>query len=419
MQNLKTFEKALKEIYLPYFNNQLGIAPSPLLSKIKKVKISGDHIVAGAPIGISGGFGYSAEGEATPKSGNMINERFKAFAKDMYVNICISEKAVKLGTSAGAMTDALSQEIQGARDAAAWNVGRSLFGNGTGVLCKIRAATTYASGITTIKVDDVSKLKEGLIVDLYANGSTAPDANGKGLRIKSISRVSENITPTGGSAEKVYTVTLTGGAANTSIAAVTVSGGSESNGGFVTVQNSYNREITGLGAIFDDSIASIYGVSKTDNQYLKPIVSDANNDISDGIITKALRQSSRDKNGNVDMLLCGDNAYDAYVTYLRTNNIRVESITGQIEGGFKSIKFIFGNREVDIVNESFVPDTEMWGIDTSATELHQTDWSFAELQGGGIFNLMEGSSAYRALLTNYGELICKNPGSCVRIKNVG
>ncbi len=419
MQNLKTAEKVLKEIYLPYLDNLLGIAPSPLLSKIKKVKLTGDHIVAGAPIGLSGGFGYSAEGEPTPKSGNVISEKFKLFAKDMYVNICISQKAVTLGTTAGAMVNLLDQEIRGAQDAAKWNVGRSLFGNGTGVLCKIRAATTYSSEITTIKVDDVSNLKEGLIVDLYAKDGTAPDANGKGLRIKSITRTSESLTPTGGSAEKVYTVTLTGGSANTSIAAVTVTSGVESGGGFVTVQNSYKKEITGLGAIFDDSITSIYGVSKSDNQYLKPIVLDANNDISDGIITKSLRQSTRDKNGNVNMIFCGDSAYDAYVAYLRTNNIRVESMIGQIEGGFKSIKFIFGNREVDIVNESFVPNTEMWGVDTSEIELQQTGWAFAQLQGGGIFNLMERSALYRALLTNYAELICKNPGACIRITNVG
>ena len=90
-----------------------------------------------------------------------------------------------------------------------------------------------------------------------------------------------------------------------------------------------------------------------------------------------------------------------------------------IQGGFKAIKFIFGNREVDIVNESFVPSTEMWGVDTSALELHTQEWNFADLQGGGIFNLMEGQSIYRALLANYGDLICTNPGGCIQLKNVG
>ena len=137
------------------------------------------------------------------------------------------------------------------------------------------------------------------------------------------------------------------------------------------------------------------------------------------MITKALREAKNDKNSNVDMILCGDTAYDSYVEYLRTNNIRVEDMSHTIQGGFKAIKFIFGNKEVDIVNESFVPDTEMWGVETGCLEFHSLDWNFAELQGGGIFNLMEGYSNYRALLANYGDLICTNPGGCVRLTGVG
>ena len=156
-------------------------------------------------------------------------------------------------------------------------------------------------------------------------------------------------------------------------------------------------------------------MSKADNPYLNPVLFNANNSIDDGLITKALRAAKGEKNSNVDMLLAGDEAYDAYVSYLRTNNIRVEDMSHTISGGFKAIKFIFGNREVDIVNESFVPTNEMWGVDTSALELHAQEWNFADLQGGGIFNLMEGQSIYRALLANYGDLICTNPGGCVRI----
>lgn len=115
------------------------------------------------------------------------------------------------------------------------------------------------------------------------------------------------------------------------------------------------------------------------------------------------------------MLLCGDEAYDHYTEYLRVNNIRVEQNT--LQGGFKSIQFAFGNRQVDVVNEMFVPDDEIWGVDTSALELHTQEWKFADLQGGGIFNLKENSSVYRALLANYGDLICSNPGGLIRIYN--
>lgn len=414
-QNLKTFEKALKENYLPVWNNLLNIEPTPFLSKIKKRKLSGDKIVSLAPVGLSGGFGFSAEGEPTPKAGRVNFERFETRAKDMYVDIAISAKAVRMTNSAGAMANALDAEVKGAYAAAKWNVARAYFGNGTGVLCKIRTAPTYADGIVTLYVNDVKFLKEGLTVDLYKTGESAPVSGGDALRIKTITRTAESNTPSGGSDENVYKITLEGASSAPSIPAVTVSGGNESGGGFITVQNSYNREITGLGAIFDNNVDEIYGVKKSGNPILYPTVIDCNSTVDNTSITRGLREAQRVKNSNINMLLCGDDAFDKYRATLEMNQIRVEG--RELEGGFKSITFIFGNREVDIVNEEFVPADEMWGIDTTALELHSQEWEFCELQGGGIFNLKENTSVYRALLANYGELICTNPGGCVRFYN--
>lgn len=385
-QNLITFEKALKENYLPAWRNQLGTEPSALLGKIKKPTLKSNKIVASAPVGLSGGFGYGAEGQATPAAGGVRVERFETTAKDMYVNVVISEKAVKLTGSGGAMANALDTEVKGAYETAKWNIGRSLFGNGTGILTTVSALTPAGN---TITVADTAYLKEGLIIDIYKTGSMTPAVTGR--RLLSVNRANKTITIGGDP------VTL--------------------EAGFITVQNSYGREITGLGAIFDDSITSLYGVSKELNPFLKPVVQDGGNDIDDGIITKALRQAKNDKNSNIDMILCGDAAYDNYVNYLRVNNIRVEEMSHTIQGGFKAIQFIFGNKVVDIVNESFVPDAEMWGVETGCLEFHSLDWNFAELQNGGIFNLMENQSCYRALLANYGDLICTNPGGCVRITN--
>ena len=381
-QTLKTFEKALKENYLPVWRNGLTTEPTPLLGKIKKVPLKSNKIVATAPVGLSGGFGFGAEGMATPEAGNVKFERFETNAKDMYVNIAISAKAVRLTGSGGAMANALDTEVKAAYETAKWNVGRSLFGNGTGKL-----ATSEASSTATIKVDSTKYLKEGLIVDIYTEGGEL-QTNGKGVRIVAVDRINNTITvDNSGTFEK----------------------------GFITVQNSYNREITGLNAIFDDSITSIYGVNKAANPYLKPTVIEADTDIEDGILWDAVDQAETYKNSKINMMLMGRQAYKSYVDYLRTNNTRIETITKEIVGGFKSLAFAFGNREIDMVYEQFVPDNEVWCVDTGALELHMQEWDFADLQGGGIFNLMERSSVYRALLANYGDLICTNPGGCVRI----
>ena len=384
-QTLKTIEKALKDNYLPAWRNGLTTEPTPLLSKLKKVPLTNNKIIASAPQGLSGGFGFGAEGHATPAAGNVMFERFETYAKDMYVNIAISAKAVRLANNGGAMANALDTEVKAAYETAKWNVGRSLFGNGSGVLT---TSESVASG-NVITVGSTKFMKEGLIIDIYETGASEPTA--KGVRIVSVDRVYNTIT-IGGSAISV-------------------------GAGFITVQNSYNREITGLGAIFDENVATLYGVKKAENKIIVPTVVDAATDIDDSVIWDAVEGAETYKNSKIDTILMGKSAYKHYIEYLRTNNVRVENMSKDIVGGFKSLAYAFGNREIDVMYDQFVPDNEAWCLDSKALELHTQEWDFADLQGGGIFNLMENSSIYRALLANYGDLICTNPGGCVRITN--
>lgn len=404
-QNLITFEKALKENYLPVWRNGLTTEPTALLGKIKKVPLKSNKIVATAPVGLSGGFGFGAEGLATPAAGGVKFERFETNAKDMYVNIAISTKAVRLTGSGGAMANALDTEVKAAYETAKWNVGRSLFGNGDGILANCKAVSNSNTielvteptvvdedGNTLANSNPHRLIKEGLIIDIYADGATAEsEPQAKGVRVIAVDRVNNTITIAGNA------VTL--------------------DAGFITVQNSYKKEITGLGAIFDPNVKTIYGVDRTNSAYLFPTIVDANTDIDDSVIWDAVEGAETYKNSKIDMILMGKSAYKHYIEYLRTNNVRVESMTKEITGGFKAIDYAFGNRSIDVVYDQFIPDDEAWCIESGALELHTQEWDFADLQGGGIFNLMENSSVYRALLANYGDLICTNPGGCVRIKN--
>lgn len=389
---LETAEKALKDYYLPAWQNQLYIEPTVMLEKIGHENVMSDKITAAAEIGLSGGFGFGEEGLATPKAGRVMFERFTTRTKDMFVNVVISDKAVKLSGSSGSMFNLLDTEIKAAYAAAKWNVGRSMFGDGTGKLADVVAQSSKSKNV---KIKSHKLVKEGLIVDFYTtSGATAAQA---GLRIVAVDRKADS--------DGYFTITLDK-EPSAAIAA-----------GFMTVQNSYKREIDGLGAIFDDNIATLYGVTKSANPIIKPTVIDAAHDLADDVITQALSDAHDYKNSNVDVLLAGNKAYTAYVNYLRLNNYRVETTDGTLKGGFKGIKFLFGNREVEIYNENFVPDNEIWGIETDKWKIYDNGWNFMQLKGGGIFNLMEDTSSYRATLANYGNLICSNPGGCVRITN--
>jgi hypothetical protein len=244
----------------------------------------------------------------------------------------------------------------------------------------------------------VDKLIEGLMIDIYAPGAVTPAV--KCARIKSINRVAE-----GG----FYTVTLTAQA-----------GAAAGNGGFITVQGSYNREITGLGAIFDHvACPTIYGLSKADHEYLKPYTQDAGKEINDMVLYDGVKYARDYKNAKIDLIMMGDGAFRAYRQYLIESQVTVVNANRKFVGGAAGITVLVGDQQVDIVNERFVPTNSAWGVDTTAFKFHRTPFDFATYNGSSAFELIDGSSIYRALLASYGELVCKNPGGCIEFTNCG
>jgi hypothetical protein len=384
-QILTKIEQILKEQYQPALSNQIGVEPSPFLEKIQKKPLTGHTIVAAAPVGLNGGFGFGSEGVGTPKAGAQRYIRFELDSVDMYVDIQISNKTVQLAsTNAAAMLNALDQEIQGSYKSARWNVARALFGAGSGVLTTISA---LASAGNTVEVADTKYLIEGLTIDFYATGGTTPAVDGR--RITAVDRVNKRITFDG--------------------SATTLSAG------FITVQGSYGKELCGLGAIYDSGVTSLYGLTKSDHPFLAPIVVDADNDISDIVLYQGVKQSKDYKGGNIDLIMMGDDAFVAWQDYMRTNNMHIVEKQRYI-GGAVGYKILVGSQEVEVVNERFIPTDEAWGVDTKSFELHQTPWDFVS-KDGGIFSLMDDTSIFRALLASYGNLICKNPGACVKFIN--
>lgn len=381
-QNLLKISEILKNDYKPALENQIGIEPSPFLEKVKKAPLTAATIKAAAPVGINGGFGFGYEGNDTPAAGAQKYAAFTLDAVDMYVDIRISDKTVKLASgNAGAMINALDGEVNGSYASAKWNIGRALFGDGSG---KLATLTAIKAG-NQLTLSSTKSVIEGLVIDVYEAGETPA------YRARRITRVDR----------EANTVTLDG-------EPMTAKSGLE---GFITVQNSYNRELCGLGAIFGDG-DTLYGLSKAENPFLAPITVDAKGDFTDLVISRGVKQAYDYKNSRIDLVMMGDDAFAAYQTYMKENNVVVVD-KHQFVGGAVGYKVLVGNRQVIIVNERFVPDDEAWGVDTSAFTLESTGWDFAS-QDSGIFTLIPGTSVYRALLASYGNLICANPGGCVR-----
>ena len=394
-QTLELVKEILKDKYLPAFRNQIGIKPSPFLEMIKKTNATNDTVKAAATFGLNGGVGFGVDGSDTPISGPQMYKDFEIGLRNLYCNIEISDKTIKLGSkSESSMIDALDREVRSAFDATNWNLGRALFGDGSGVLCEIKAVDND----TIVTVDSAKNLKEGMIVDTYSTGSSTPTE--KERRIIAIDRANN----------KVF-----------------LSSPTSATTGFMTLQNSYNREITGLGAVMNKAVEvtsekndyQLYGKSVFQNPWLKPLVYDATNAVGGGlndvIITNAMRDAERDKNGDIDLIMMGDTAFNAYQMYMKENNV---TITEQLKfkGGHSGFEVLFGNKTAKVVNESFVPETEVWGVSTKDWKYESTPLDFAK-ENSSTFTLVPGKNYYRALLTSYGNVICENPGASFKITN--
>ena len=389
-QDLIRVADVLKDEYLPFLKNGINTEADPFLEVIKKSNITANSGRYGARIGIGGGFGMSAERQPTPSAVAPLYEDLTYTSKDAYVDIKLSHKDVTLArNNTGALIDTVADAMDASYEAAKWNVGRMLFGDGTGQLATVTAASTgtyKGVTVTELTVDDTTRLIEGLVIDTYT-GTTLDNA---AVQIVSVDHNTKKI--------------LLGSQVSTAVAANDV----------LYVQGSKGREITGLGAIFDSNVSTIYGVTKASNAWINPYVVDADNDISDVVITDAIRLSTR-RNGKIDMIMAGSAAFNAYEYYMRESSINRNIVENRkFRAGTAGYDILFGDRIATLVRNDFVPANEMWCVDTKQFELRQTDWDFVDYQGSP-FVLMPDTSVYRALLANYMELICKNPGTCVQI----
>ncbi len=381
MIDLTTAQNALKDAYLVAMCNQLNTKTNPLLAKIKQSSsdVYGKQIVKVAPVGLNGGVGAGSETGLLPTANENNYVQFKTTLKNLYGTIEISDKAIRASSvSSGAFIDLLDAEMEGLLTASKFNLGRMLYGDGTGA---VGTVVSYEAGVATMK--SVKNLMEGMVVDSYS-GETLDNS---GLRIAYVDRTEK----------KVYFTK----SPSTELVADDV----------LYVQGSKGNEITGLGAIFGKE--DIYGLSRTANKWLAPYTNDAGAEISDELLQTAVDFLEENSGSNIDFISCGagvKRAYQQYLAYYR-RNIDVTTL----EGGYKAMTF----NGIPVVSDRFVPDDTLYMLDTSKFTLHQLcDWEWIEGEGGKILRQKAGYPAYTATLVKYADLICDQPNGQARFTNI-
>lgn len=381
MVTLQTAESALKNVYLGVVANQLNVNANPLLAKIKRSNkdVWGKEIRKLAPFGINGGVGAGSETGALPSSSGNGYVQFVSELKNLYGKIELSDKAVRASANnAGAFVNLLTDEMEGLVKASSFNLGRMLYGDGTGIL----SSATAVDG-RTITVDNVQNFIEGMLIDSYVDGEK------------------KNVSPI-----KVIYV-------NRKDNQIMVEGETVAQGAKLYVQGSKDFEISGLGRIFDQSQDAIYGVSKTEYPWLKAFTSTESKEISDILIQEAIDFLELNSDSQINFITCSNRVRRSYQEYLGAYRRNID-IT-ELDGGYKTIT----HNGIPVVADRFVRDDEMYLLNTNDFTLHELcDWKWLEGEDGRILKQNQGYPTYSATLVKYAELICDKPCGQAKISNI-
>ena len=373
MVTLTNAENALKTIYLGAVTDLLNTKTNPLLSKIEhtSVDVWGKEVRTAARVGLNGGIGAGDETGTLPGAYGSNYIQFVSTLKNLYGKIEISDKAIRASSDGrGAFTDLLNSELESLLSSSKFNIGRMLYGDGSGKLCEV-----LSTNGNTYTVDDTRNLIEGMVVDAYSEGGTFVAEK---KRIGYVDRDNNTFQFASPISETITGCEL-------------------------FVQGSRNREITGLGALFNPS-ATLYGLNRTQYPYLTPYNKAVNGNIDEVVIQKAIDRLEYNANSTVDFIAVSADVKYAYQEYMKQFKQNIDIM--ELDGGYKTLSY----NGIPLVYDRFIESGAMYLLDTSAFKMHQLcDWRYLENENGKILRQTPDKPTYTATLVKYCDLICSRP----------
>jgi len=383
MVTLNSANAALKTMYLDVVANQLNNEVHPFLACVEKTSqdVVGKLVKKLVPFGINGGIGAGTETGSLPSAQGNNYLLFETTLKNLYGTIELSDKALRASSGeAGAFVNLLTAEMEGLLSASKFNFARMLYGNGTGLLGSGVAVT---SGGYTFTMDSLKNIMIGQKVDVYVN-----DVYSHSARITNWDYDTKVIT-----FDTACTADMADNTKTTKL----------------YIQGSKNKEITGLGAIFDNNITTIYGALKSSYNFLTPISKTAQSLTESDIM--AVLDDCEEKSGSQPNFICC--SYDARLSFqnLFANN-KLNLDTQTLNGGYIALTF----NGIPLIAEKFVDSKTFYFLNSEDFKLEQLgDWQWLENDKGQILRQKEGYPTHTATLVKYAELMCSKPGAQAKL----
>lgn len=383
MITIENADAALKEYYLDAVASQLNDNLSPFFSAIEKNtdSVSGKDVKLAVIRGFSGNVIAGAEDGDLPGPYKNRYANIVAPLKNIYGTIEISDKAMRASReSAGAFVNLINAEMEGLISSGKQNFRRMLFGDGTGLLCKIDSSVSA----NTYKVDEAKDYFAGMQVDIYTQSDELAQ-NCNGVYITAVDLAQGNITISVDASETIV-------------------------GGKVYVHGSKDGEITGLKAIFDST--TLYGFEKSKDAYFAPYVKDCGGELNETMLSDVLDYMEEHFNSKINIILCSYATRKKIASLVDANRRVVNTIDVRTGYGVVTVN------DVPVYVDKYCPDDRIIFLNSEDFALCQLcDWEWLEDEDGKILKQVPGKAAYSATLVKYAELICRKPCGQAMLKN--
>lgn len=376
--NLTNADSVLKSYYLDVVTEQLDNF-NPFFASIKKSTedVYGKDVKKLISYGANGGIGAGTEDGNLPNASGGNYMQFTSTLKNLYGVIEVSDKAIRASeNNSGAFVSILNAEMEGLINSSVFNFGRMLHGDGSGKL-----AMCVACSDGEIILDSAKNIKEGLVVDFRTESGELIEG-GHGRKITKVNK--EN-----------GAITVTGPEFDSEILPI---------GSIVTIQGSYQNEITGLGYLFDNAKNDLYGMQKNSCEYLTPFVGVFNTE-DDSALQIAIDKIEERSGKSPNLIMC---SWGVRRTLKKLLSAKQTTFTDSIElkGGYKAMSY----NGIPVVVDRFCPRDTIYLLNTDDFVLHQLcDWQWLTDDDGRILKQVPGKPVYTATLVKYAELMCTRP----------
>lgn len=373
MIDVTSMDKVLRSVYLDVVSACLNEKTSAFYKKVVKsgTNVYGKEIIAPCRFGINGGVACSSETGDLPASSAPTLLNFKAPLVNIYGNLEISDKLLRVSDGAGGAIDVLNYEVDSLLDSAKFNLRRMLFQNGDGKLATLTAA---GAGTQIVSVDHTRNVIEGMVVDFIVGNAVVLG----GCKITYVDKTAKTVK-----VDKSVPSTVTEGA-------------------IMVVSGSYKCELYGIPYIFTGGGVNLYGNTRSVISYALP------SEYTESAVDASTLQSVIDRmeeNGadRPDMILSSYTMRRKYIDSMNAAHLNVETLT---DGDFKAP----GYNGIPIYAEPFIDDDTMFFLNTKDFIMAQlADWSWVEGITREILRPIYGKAAYTATLVKYCNLLCRRP----------